>query len=124
MNLGLAAKTSMLAGLSAAVEGGFLRLYEGPIPVAGGATTLLIASGVVAGMPPPSDGVLMLPPGFAALRFNGATVAWARLFAATGDRLMDLSVGVTGSGTDIELETLVGYTGGIIKLTSSSITIA
>lgn len=124
MSLSSAAADAMLAGLASAIEGGTISYYTGPAPIPGGATTLLLARGAITGMPAPSGGTVTLPANLDAQRYAAGTIAWARIADDTGAWLLDLVVGVTGSGTPIELDSLTGNVGGFVQLTTSTVAIA
>ena len=123
MTISVVAANALLSGLRAELEGGTVSYYSGPTPIPGGATTLLLARSTVTGVPAPVDGVLSLPDGFESQRFASGTIAWARIENSAGLWLVDVVVGVTGGGAPIELESLTGYAGGFVKLTSSAITV-
>lgn len=56
-----------------------------------------------------------------ALRIGGESIAWARLADGAGRWLADCTVGVTGSGAQIELDSLAGFPGGTVQLTAAAI---
>lgn len=53
---------------------------------------------------------------------NSGTATWARLLDNSGDAIADFTVGATGSGADIELNTVDIVAGGPIQVTGGTIT--
>lgn len=107
--------------LDAAPSGGLLRLYAAPRPAVGQALasqTLLVelrlARPCAAGL---DAGLLTFAPIPEALCHRSGAVAWARFCDGDGRWVMDLDVGPSGSGAEVELSTVVLYAGGAVSVT-------
>lgn len=106
---------------------GTLKIYTGTRPATGGALSGNTLLGTLTFADPcapnAADGVLT----FSAITQDAAadasgTATWARVADSAGAFVLDLSVGATGSGADIELNTTNIVTGGPISITSATLT--
>jgi len=106
---------------------GTLKIYTGTRPATGGALSGNTLLGTLTfsdpGAPNAADGVLT----FSAITQDEAadasgTATWARVEDSDGTFVLDLSVGATGSGADIELNTVSIVAGGPISITSATLT--
>ena len=109
-----------LAGASA-----LLRIYDGARPATGGAATTLLSEQVCNATfaPAASGGVLTLNAianEDSILATNTAT--WFRIVSAAITHVMDGDVGVTGSGEEMELNSVSLVTGGTVAISSATIT--
>jgi len=113
--------------IDAGTAAGTLKIYSGTRPATGAAPT---ASEVLLGTltfsdpcaPAASGGVLTFSAITGANAVADGTATWARASDSAGTFVMDLSVGATGSGADITLNTTAIVTGGPISVTSATIT--
>lgn len=112
--------------LDAGTGPGTLKIYTGPRPATGAAITTetLLATMTFSDSSAvdASSGVLTFNPITGANAVADGTAAWARAEDSEATFVMDLSVGATGSGTDIELNTTSIVTGGPVSVTSATIT--
>lgn len=111
--------------IDAGAAGGKLKIYNGARPATGGTATTLLGTLTfsVTSAPAASGGVLT----FNAVTADSSadatsTATWARITDSDDNFVMDLNVGATGSGADIELSTTSIVTGGVISVSSATIT--
>lgn len=128
ISLAPAIRTARLQALAAAIDAGSeaaqLTLYGGERPPPGEA-----ASGpalVALTLPRPfaqeiSDGRLVMAPPEDGMATAGGLASWARITTGDGSWALDLDVGTTGSGADIELATTQLYPGGLVRITAGEI---
>lgn len=124
-----AVRNSRMAEVSAAVDGGAgagtIRIYNGTRPASGGTATTLLAelSFSDPAFSAPSGGVLTAN-AIAADTSADATgeATWFRVVDSTGAFVLDGSVGVTGSGADLELNSVNIGAGQRVEITSFEIT--
>jgi hypothetical protein len=107
--------------LDSGVAGGLLRIYSAPRPGIGetltGQTLL-----VEIRLPKPctsslNAGQLTFAPIHEALCRRSGTAAWARLCDGDEHQVMDIDVGLPGSGAELELSTLQLLKGGSVNVT-------
>jgi len=121
------ARLAVLANaLDAADSGGVLRLYTGLRPGVGEALTtqtllvsLLLPQPCTASL---ANGTLTLAPIPAALCQHSGTAVWARFTDGEGNGVADGDVGLTGSGAEVELSTLLLLAGGSVSVSVASLT--
>lgn len=122
-------RNAMLAEIDTQVNsgtaGGFLRIYSGTKPAPGGTATTLLAelrfSDPAFGTP--SNGVVSAN----AIADETATLAtgtatWFRVTNSSGTYVLDGTVGVTGSGADLILNSTSISANQIVKVSSFTIT--
>ena len=118
-NAKLAANTSVIG------NAGKLEIYSGTMPATGGAegTTLAIFTLGSPFAPAPTNGVQSPTLPAATTGIANGTAGWARVTKADGTTaVMDLTVGTTGPGAQIILNTLTISTGVAVSVTSWTIT--
>lgn len=115
------------AAIDAGSGAGTLKIYDGTRPGTGAAITTQTLLGTLTFSDPSagaaSAGVLT----FNAITQDSAadatgTATWARILDSDSNFVMDVSVGATGSGEDIELNTTSIIVGGPITVSSATIT--
>jgi hypothetical protein len=96
----------IIDAIDAGAGAGTLKIYNGTRPATGGTATTLLATLTFSDpcAPAPASGVLT----FSAITADASadasgTATWARVESSTPTFVMDLSVGVAGSGADVEL---------------------
>lgn len=121
------AKNARLAGLRDQIDNGSgtaaINLYAGARPALDGAPAgallvsvpLPVPCGTVAG------GVLTLSTPSSTVVAASGTIAWARLVDRSGATLADMDCGITGSGADVELNTLDVISGGLLAVTNGQL---
>lgn len=115
----------IIDAIDAGAAGGKLKIYNGSRPATGGAATTLLGTLTFSttSAPAPSGGVLTFDTITADSSADATgTATWARITDSDDNFVMDLSVGATGSGADIELSTTSIVAGGVISVTSATIT--
>lgn len=107
--------------LDAAVTGGLLQLYAAPRPGVGeamGGQILLcevrLPKPCVASL---DGGILTFVPIAETLCQRSGDAAWARLADGDGRWVMDLDVGLPGSGAEVELTRVQLFAGGAVAVT-------
>lgn len=118
-NAKLAANTSVIG------NAGKLEIYSGTMPATGGAEGTLLAVFTLGSpfAPTPAAGVQSPTLPAATTGVANGTVGWARATKADGTTaVMDLTVGLSGSGAQIILNTLTISTGVAVSVTSWTIT--
>lgn len=118
-NAGLDAQITAQAG-----SGALLDLYNGTRPATGGTVTTLLAT-LTCGTPfapASSGGVLTANPITSAAAVASSTATWARLTSSSGTFVADLSVGASGSGADVILNSTAIASGATVSVTSAVIT--
>ena len=123
-----AVRNAMMDAITAQAGGGaILRLYTGTRPATGAAITSQVLLGsLTCGTPlaPAAvDGVLT----FNAIAEdtsadNTGTCTWARLVTSGGTFVADFSVGVVGSGQDVEINSVEISAGQLIQAASATLT--
>lgn len=127
--LSITAKEARSAALGTHIDGeapGTLRLYTGIQPSApedpvGGATLLVefdVPRPIAASV---TNGVLVGAAFTNELAVGSGVATWGRLARSDDTPAMDLTVGVTGSGANVELPTTQIFAGAIIGVTSFQI---
>lgn len=120
------ARLAILANaLDAADSGGVLRLYTAPRPGIGEALTTQTLL-VEVHLPKPctatlENGTLILASIPAALCQHSGTATWGRLCDGNGNGIADVDVGLTGSGAEVELSTLLLLAGGSVTVSVASL---
>lgn len=122
------AKTARLNGLKSAISGSGtgtaqIRLYSGTMPADFGApqgqplvTINLDASvGTVSG-----DTLTLDVPPSVTVSASGV-IGWGRIISKDGDTIADMTVGMTGSGQAIEVNSLTVYAGGLLSIASAQL---
>jgi hypothetical protein len=108
---------------AAAPLGGLIKLYTGARPAAG--ATPIGALQATVELPNPcgtlSDGTLTFTPGAEGQRIADSEITWARMTDGGGVWVMDLDVSASGGGGDMQLSTVVGFTGAFVRITSGVI---
>lgn len=113
--------------LDAGATGGLLLIYDGTRPATGAAVTTQVLLGTLTfsatSAPNASGGVLT----FNAITEDSSadatgTATWARATDSNSSFVMDMSVGTTGSGADIIMNTTSIVTGGPIRVDSGTLT--
>lgn len=103
-----------------------LRIYDGSRPATGGTATTLLAELICNSTfaPSASGGVLTLNAITSDSSANATgTATWARIVKSDGStHVLDCSVGATGSGADIELNTVSIVQDAAVAITSATIT--
>jgi sulfur carrier protein ThiS len=114
--------------MAVALNGGYIRLYDGSKPATGdevvsGQTLLAEVTFDTPAFVLSVDGSVVANPltGDPAANNNGQAT-WGRLFQADGTPMMDGLVGVTGSGSDIEVDNVNVAQGVAVEVTSCVIT--
>ena len=113
------------AAMDAGASGANLRIYSGSRPATGGATTTLLAELTFSttSAPAASGGVLTanaITPDSSANATGTAT--WFRAVDSDNNTVLDGSVGSTGSGEDLELNSTSIATGQEVRVSSFVIT--
>jgi hypothetical protein len=118
-----------MAEVSAAVDGGAgggkLQIYNGTRPSTGGTATTLLAELTFASTSfgAPSSGVINANSISADTDADATgTATWFRVTDSVGGFVMDGDVGVTGSGADLELNSVNIGAGQRVEVTSFQIT--
>lgn len=118
-----------MAEVSAAVDagagGGKLRIYGGTRPSTGGAATTVLAELTFASTSfgAPSSGVISANSIAADTDADATgTASWFRVTDSSGGFVMDGDVGVSGSGADLELNSVNIGAGQRVEVTSFQIT--
>lgn len=98
----------IIDAIDAGAGAGTLKIYDGTRPATGAAITSQVLLAELTFSDPcasaPSGGVLTFSAITADASANATgTATWARVADSTGAFVMDLSVGVAGSGADVEL---------------------
>jgi hypothetical protein len=115
------------AAIDADVNPGELKIYADTRPATGGALTGQVLLGTCTFSQPcapdASGGVLT----FSAVTDDDAadasgTATWARIVDGAGAFVMDIDVGLTGSGADFIMNTVTIVAGGPIRVASGTIT--
>ena len=111
--------------IDAGATGGTLKIYDGVRPATGGAVTTLLATLTfdVTSASTITAGVLT----FDTITDDSSadatgTASWARCADSDTTFVCDLSVGATGSGEDIELDSVSIVAGTTVSVTSGTIT--
>lgn len=112
--------------IDAGGSAGNITLYTGVAPVGVGDVTTQ-ASLVVIQLQKPcyssiSNGVITLDAGIEQMVQVTGRAGWARIANSQGIAIADMTVGLTGSGSDIELPTLDFIQGAYIKVMAGQIT--
>ena len=121
-----ARKTSRANLLAGWLAGGKLRLYTESRPAS--ADTAISNQTLLAeySLPDPagtvSNGVLTGPALSSALVLADGSAAWARAVDSSGVTVLDLDVGLAGSGASVIIDSLSLVTGGLVAVQSWSIT--
>jgi hypothetical protein len=118
-NAKLAANTTIIG------NSGRLEIYAGTMPATGGAEGTLLASFTlgIPFAPAPSNGVQSPTLPSATTGVANGTAGWARVTKSDGSTaVMDCTVGLSGSGAQIILNTLSISTGVAVSITSWTIT--
>ncbi len=117
-------RTAHMTAIGMALDGGALRLYSGPQPVAGaaiGGQTLLAQFSILAWA---VDGdTLSLALG-AGSGIADSTAVWGRVTGSGGGFVLDGDCGDVGSGALIQLRSTTIQTGASITVTSAAFTYA
>lgn len=102
---------------------GVLTLYAGTQPPTGGTPTGAAQASTPLATPCGTvDGAtLTLAAPIEMLRTGAEPVTWARITTAAGAFVVDLTVGLVGTGAHIQLDALEGYPGGTITITSGAL---
>lgn len=113
-------KTAVDAGAGA----GSLKFYDGVQPATGGATTNLVVDMTLVDpvAPDPVSGVLSFSSTAPANVLGNDTITWARLEDSDANFVADYSVGLIGSGADIEVDDVDLEIGGTLALDSLVLT--
>jgi hypothetical protein len=115
-------KTAIDAGSGA----GLLNIYSGTRPSTGAAITSEVLLAQLTFSDPcgtVSSGVLTFSAITADSSANATgTATWARITTSTPDFVADMSVGIAGSGADLILNTTAIVAGGVVSVTSASLT--
>jgi hypothetical protein len=113
--------------LDAGATGGLLLIYDGTRPATGAAVTTQVLLGTLTfsatSAPDASGGVLT----FSAITEDSSadatgTATWARATDSDSTFVMDMSVGMSGSGADIIMNTTSIVAGGPIRVDSGTLT--
>ncbi|ASM75876.1 hypothetical protein VITFI_CDS3244 [Vitreoscilla filiformis] len=102
-----------------------LKIYTGAAPATPqtAATGTLLADLVMsATVAAPVAGVLTVSATADATVAASGTAGWARLSTSAGAALLDMSVGIAGSGHEVILSAVALYAGGFVRLTSLTLT--
>lgn len=102
-----------------------LKIYTGAAPASPqvAATGTLLADIVMsATVPVAVNSVLTITPTADATIVASGTAGWARLSTSSGQALLDMSVGLAGSGAEVVLSSVVLYSGGFVRLPSMKLT--
>lgn len=114
-----AVRTLLAAGQSR------LKIYTGAAPASPqtAATGTLLADIVMsATVPTAVNGVLTITPTGDATVSASGNAGWARLSTSAGQALLDMSVGVAGSGAEVTLSSVALYSGGFVRLPNMTLT--
>jgi hypothetical protein len=116
---------AIIAAIDAGAAAGKLRIYDGSRPATGGAATNLLAELTFSDpcAPGAAGGVVTfdaITPDASANASGNAT--WARAVDSDGNFAVDLGVGASGSGADVELNTVAIVAGAQVSCTSATIT--
>lgn len=124
IGLDTAIRTTRVTAIKDAIDAGSgagkLKLYNGTRPATGGSATTLLGTLTCSD---PCGTVTSGELTFSALTPDtsadaSGTATWARLTTSADAFVADLSVGVTGSGADLELNTVTIVSGGTISVSS------
>lgn len=131
MTIGIAdsVRTTRMTDISTAIDAGTgagtLKIYDGARPSKGGTVTTLLATLTFSDPCQASvtNGVLT----FDSITDDSdadasGTATWARVETSDPTFVMDMSVGATSSGEDIELNSVVIAAGATVSVTSAAIT--
>jgi hypothetical protein len=124
LSLSLQVRNARLSALASAIDGaatpGTLRVYDGKRPDPGDDLTgqTLLAEVL---LPQPcaksiAGGVLAFADIAPVLCRRSGTARWARIADGNEHWVMDVDVGVQGSGAEVELSTLTLYAGGQLQI--------
>lgn len=131
MSLGMVAalRNARLDAITALIDagaaGGKLKIYDGSRPATGGTATTLLGTLTFTDPAAPAAAGGVLTFNAIAPDTNAdatSTATWGRITDSDDNFVMDCSVGATGSGADIELSTTSIVAGGVISVTSATIT--
>ena len=113
------------AAIDAGGAAGFIRLYDGTQPAKGGPATTLLAECTFSfpSFPAASGGQITTTSitGDASANATG-TATWARIVDSNGNFVMDGTVGLTGSGADVELDSTSITAGQPVNVSSATFT--
>lgn len=116
----------IIDAIDADINPGTIKFYTGPQPVTGAAITTEILLGTLtfsAISATATDGVITFDEITEDSEADATgTAAWARIEDGSGAFVMDVSVGATGSGETVEMNTTGIVEGGPIRITSFVIT--
>ena len=124
-------RNSMLSVISAAIDAGAgpgrLNIYTATRPATGAAITTQTLLGTVTFGDPsfgtPAGGVMSANPIASDFTADASgTAAWFRITDSNGTFVADGNVGTVGSGADLELSNTSIAAGGVISVTSGSLT--
>jgi len=129
MTYSVAAKNARAQALASAIDAGAssgsLAIYTGSAPANVGAitdqallVTLILPEPCSVGV---ASGILTLASIPEQMVQATGQAAWARLLDGDGNPLADMTVGVTGSGADIELPTVDLIQGSYVRITAGQI---
>jgi len=111
--------------IDAGAAGGVIRLYDGTRPSTGGTATTILAELVmsVTSFPAAASGIMSANAVTNDSSANNTgTATWFRVTDSVGNFVMDGDVGVTGSGKDLEVNTVDVVTGVEVSVTAFNIT--
>lgn len=111
--------------IDAGVSAGKLRVYNGTRPATGGAVTTLLAELTMSdpSFPAAAAGTMSANAitGDSSADASG-TATWFRVVDSAGNHVMDGDVGITGSGADLEFNTVTVAAGVTVNVTAFNVT--
>lgn len=115
----------IVARIDAGAGAGLLEIYDGTRPATGGTVTTLL--GTLTFSDPSAPAAASGTVTFNAITEDSSadassTATWARVTDSTGEFVMDMDVGESGSGAEIILNTTTIVAGGPIRVDSASLT--
>lgn len=125
IDLTIAAKNARLQALADYIDAGTgtaaILVLSGDRPPVGSAYTgtLLVTVPLPVPCGIPAGGELMLNVPEWVNASGTGTASWARIVTADGLSVADMGVGLTGSGADVEINTLYVFAGGLFSLTAA-----
>lgn len=102
-----------------------LRIYTGAAPASPETSapgTLLATVSFLTAVPAPVAGVLTLTAAGDTTVTTSGVAGWARLTTGSGAALLDMSVGIAGSGAEVVVTTTQLFQGGFVHVNSLTLT--